>query len=372
MIKRLLLLNGLSIIGVVCAHAAQWVYLSMFWWVDRYRSVPVPNYDFFGTPSYYGVVILQKIGVFAVPAFLFTSGFFVAYTSRSQSGSILKRLWVRLRSLLIPYVIWSLIIFLIEYIDGKIYTPFEYARRLLLFETASAYWYIFVLCQFYLLSPLLVPLAKRQAQALLIGAGFVLVSFIGLLYLGFYSELSGMNMLMVERLINLIPTRSFLRWGFFFVAGMISSFQLRSFKDLIAKYKQGFFITTVVMLPLAIIETELVFQLTGLDWRGGIFTIAGSLYAISFILWFLAGDGMGARFSKIIYKLGRFSLGIFLIHRIVLEFIARATQKYVPQLMAYPVFFHLILVVGALGMPVLAIIGLARSPMRQYSSYLFG
>ena len=86
MAKRLLLLNGLCILGVIFSHAALWVWVAMFWWTDRYRPVVIPNYEALGSVSYYGVVVLQKLGVFAVPSFLFASGFFVAYAYRGKSG----------------------------------------------------------------------------------------------------------------------------------------------------------------------------------------------------------------------------------------------------------------------------------------------
>ena len=43
--KRLLMLSGLAITAVAVNHAANWGFIALFWWTDRYRAVAVPNYD---------------------------------------------------------------------------------------------------------------------------------------------------------------------------------------------------------------------------------------------------------------------------------------------------------------------------------------
>ena len=91
MTKRVFLLNGLAIVAVVCNHAASWGYTALFWWTDRYRPVTVPNYDQLGSLSYWAIVVVRQLTVFSLPAFLFVSGFFVAYASRGNRSSLTWR-----------------------------------------------------------------------------------------------------------------------------------------------------------------------------------------------------------------------------------------------------------------------------------------
>jgi len=160
MTKRLLLLNGLAILAVVCNHAAGWGYTAMFWWTDRYRPVSTPNFDQLGSFSYYGLSVLRQITVFSVPAFLFASGYFVAYAARGRSAPSWKMVKVRLTNLLIPYVIWSAVIFVGDALQGITHAPVEYLERQVSGGADEPYLYVPLLYQFYLLSPLVVPMAK--------------------------------------------------------------------------------------------------------------------------------------------------------------------------------------------------------------------
>jgi len=372
MIKRLLFLNGLSILGVVCSHAALWVWVAMFWWTDRYRLVSVPNYDQFGTLPYYVVVVLLKLGVFAVPAFLFATGFFVAYANRGKRSMSWKAVGTRLKNLLIPYVIWSVVILLGDYIQGDVYTPLEYIGRLLLGEAVPAYFYVFILCQLYLLAPLLVPLAKDHGKLLLTGSGALLATVIGIFYWKLCVELAGVDSTAADLAVSLVPDRSFVRWVFLFSLGMVSGFHLDDLKKWLARFKWALLAIAILSFPLAVIETEWIFQATDMDWRGGIFTLTGSLYVLSTIFAFLAFEKTEIPLSKFGYDLGRASFGIYLLHTTALEFFARAIQKFVPQMLAYPVFFQLILVVLAVAGPLVVMAVVARSPARAYYRYLFG
>lgn len=377
MIKRLLFLNGLSILGVVCSHAAQWVWIAMFWWTDRYRPVTVPNYELLGTFSYYVVVVLQKFGVFAVPAFLFATGFFVAYADRGKRGMSWQVAGARLKNLLIPYVIWSAIILIGDYIKGEVYTPLEYIRRLLMGDAVAAYFYVFVLCQLYLLAPLLTLLAKDNSKKLLIGSAVLLLGVLGIFYWKLYVELQDIKSPAAELAVSLAPGHFFVRWLFFFALGMVSGFHLETLKRWLARAKWVLLGIAILSFPLAVIETEWIFQTTGMDWRGGIFTLTGSLYVLSGLLAFLGFEKLDAWLSrvscsKMVYDLGRASFGIYLLHTSVLEFSARAIQKFFPQLLAYPVVFQVVLVALAVTVPMALMAVVTKSPLRTYYRYLFG
>ena len=344
----------------------------MFWWTDRYQPVEVPNYDQLGNLSYYAIVAFQKIGVFAVPAFLFTSGFFVAYAARGKSAFTWKMVGVRLKNLLIPYLVWSVVVLVGDSLQGTTYAPLEYLRLLLTGGAVPAYYYVILLCQMYILSPFLAPLAKKHGRLLLSVTGLILLGVIGLFYLKLYSELTGHQLPLMDNVIQFIPSRVFVRFVFFFTLGIVVGFHLKQFKQWLHRYRWALLATVLVSAPLAIMETEWIFRATGEDWRGGVFTITGATYAIAFILAFMAFEQVPIPFSKGLIELGKSSYGIYLLHSSALEFSARAMQRFIPWLMAYQVVFLWVLVALAVGTPFLLMKTVARSPLRRYYRYLFG
>ena len=87
MAKRLLLPNGLSIASVILFHAAGWGLTAMFAWPHRYLPVTSPNYDQAGSASYYALRLVEQLIIFAISAFIFVSGFFIAFTAgRDRTG----------------------------------------------------------------------------------------------------------------------------------------------------------------------------------------------------------------------------------------------------------------------------------------------
>jgi fucose 4-O-acetylase-like acetyltransferase len=370
MIRKLLALNGLAIAAVVCNHAALWVNIAMFWWTDSYRPVAVPNYDQVGSFAYYFVGAARKLTLFCIPAFLLVSGFFVAYTAQASQASLTwKAVRGRIVSLLVPYAIWSVMIFARDYLQGVRYNPLEYLWQLLLGET---YFYIPLLCQLYLFSPFLVRIARTRGRLLLLFSGLVQLGVIGLFYCKAYGAFVGMETPIVDRAIALLPSSSFVRWIVFFVFGILSGLHLPQLKRGLARFKWGLLVATVLFALLAVVEAEVVFRLTKLDWwRSSPFTLPSCLYTVSFVLCFLAFS-QTIELPRHLDNIGRSSLGIYFTQYFFLEFIARAVHKSLPWLLAYQVAFLLILVILTVEGPLLLMGVVAKSPVRKYHRYVFG
>ena len=60
-------------------HSTAYGLQAMFEWTNRYRDVAVPNFDQLGTLPYYVLMFARQFDAFGVPAFLFVSGFFIAF-----------------------------------------------------------------------------------------------------------------------------------------------------------------------------------------------------------------------------------------------------------------------------------------------------
>ena len=149
-------------------------------------------------------------------------------------------------------------------------------------------------------------------------------------------------------------------------------FHLQRLKGWLARYKWVLLAATVVLGLMAIIEPEAVYRSTGQDWRGGSNTISGSLYAVVFVLCFLAFHQVPMPFSGLLHQLGRRSYGIYLLHPKVLEFVARVIRQVLPWMLAHQTLYQPVLVALAVGGPLLLMDAVAKSPARRFYRYLFG
>jgi len=368
-IKRLLLLNGLAILAVVCNHATGWGFTAMFWWTDRYRSVATPCFDQVGTLPYYVLLAIQQLVVFSVPAFLFISGFFVAYAARGrQSTPSWKMVITRIRNLLLPYAIWSMVIFVGDALQGLTYTPVGYLERLVLGRATAGYFYVPLICQFYVLSPLVAPLAKSRGKLVLVVSALLQLGSLSLRYLVAY----GAETPALAFLIRMTPEWSFPRWAFFFALGVVFGFHLTWLKQWLHRLKWSLLVAVVVLGLLAILEPQAPLHTGGKEWGRSLASISSNLYAVAFILCFLAFGKVTIPGSRIVHQLGRSSFGIYLLHPKVVEFIARIIRQIVPWILAHQVVFQPLLVVTGVGGPFLFMIAVSRSPARRSYRYLFG
>ena len=143
MIRRLLLLNGLAIMSVVIFHATGWGFVAMFSWTHRYMPVTSPNYDQVGSIWYYIGQIVEQFVVFSVPAFLFVSGFFIAFaTGRNRPNVNWNTIKSRIQNLIIPYLVWSFLLFILLFAQGTRYSVKQYLVLLITGQTNPAYYFV--------------------------------------------------------------------------------------------------------------------------------------------------------------------------------------------------------------------------------------
>ncbi|MFW6116591.1 MAG: acyltransferase family protein, partial [bacterium] len=337
----------------------------LFQWADRYRPVAVPNYDQLGTLPYYVLVAIKCLSSFSVPAFLFVSGFFIAYSARgSHSALNWNMVRLRLQNLVVPYVIWSVVIFVGDALQGVVYSPGQYLSRLALGGAHPVYFYIPLICQFYVLSPWVVRVARARPRWLLLGSALLQVAVLSLRYLIVFD----VDVPSLHRATDLL----FPMYALFFASGVVSGFHLESLKVWLSRAKWYLLAAAFVLGALALGESELVYRLTGVRRGAGPTTIPATLYAVALILCWLAFDRLALRFSKGLYQLGRAVFGIYLLHPKVLEFVARVVQKFTPWMLAHQVLFQPTLIVAALGVPLLFMTIVGKSPGRRFYRHLFG
>ncbi|GIK43474.1 MAG: hypothetical protein BroJett011_73070 [Chloroflexota bacterium] len=370
MTQRLLLLNGLAIFAVVCNHAATWGHAALFWWIyGIVDEVSKPNYEHLGTFSYYALLLISKFTIFAVPSFLFVTGFFIAYTARgTQSTLTWKIAQTRLKWLLIPYLIWSVVIFIFNLRFGGVSLPSEYLKQLILGQAEGTYYYIPLLCQFYFLSFVILPIAKHHWRLLLLVSGFIQVVCITLYYLyTFNTPILGLATALPPISITFFPPTIF-----FFTFGVVAGVHLEHFKQILTQIKR-FLPPAVFILALAsVIEGDAFYRATNLRWHGGYQTLPAGLYGLAFVLTFLAFYDLNIPFSKLIHEFGRRSFGIYLIHATWLGIVAHTIRIFMPSILRLQILYQPILIVLGIGTPFLLMSLTIKSPLRSAYRYLFG
>jgi probable poly-beta-1,6-N-acetyl-D-glucosamine export protein len=370
MIRRLLQLNGLAIMGVVLNHTIGWGFVAMFWWTHQYLPVSVPNFDQMGTPAYYSLRTAEQIVIASIPIFLFVSGFFVAVaTGRNNSTIGWSTVGRRIVALFIPYVLWSVIIFTVDFVLlGERHAPLHYLLLLGVGGATEAYYYVPLLIQLYLLSPFLVPLAKQHWKMLL---GVTLLMQV-------YVQLADYQILVDESLWlmgnNWIRAYSwsFPGYIFWFSFGTVVGFHLTQFKEWLARYKWVLLPASILMLPLGMLEWELLLHLSGQEWLAPVRVFSDELFSGTLILCFLAFSNFTLPFSGRLSELGTKSYGIYLVHSLVLVWTAKIIYRFEPWILSNQLLYQPILFALGLGIPLLLMELVRRSPVRKYYQYIFG
>ena len=369
MVRRLLLLNGVAIIAVVLNHASAWGFVAMFWWTDRYMPVSVPNFDQMYSASYFALRLIEQFIIFSIPSFLFVSGFFISVaTGRQQSTVSWKLVGTRIKNLLIPYLIWSVVMLTFDYLQGITYTPGEIILVLFTGRAADPFYFVPLLIQLYILSPLLVPLARMHWKLLLVVT--FLVEF-GLRAVR-YPYILGAQSSFLDQLTALTPSAFFATRIFWFALGLVIGFHLQTFKPRLFRFRWGLFVGLVFFFVLGVIEWEILLQRSGLPWIPPWETIIDGLYALAFILVFIAFDKIIIPYAKRVSNIGAKSYGIYLVHSLVLIVASKFAYHFIPAILAYQIIYQTILVTLGIGVPLMLMEIVNRSPVRRYYVYLFG
>jgi len=359
MTKRLLLLNGLAALMVVINHSASYGLNAMFFWADRYRNVTVPNFDQYGSFAYYVLFIAHEVAEFAIPAFLFVSGFFVAFAARTnKSGVSWEFVSSRIKKLIVPFIIWTTILMILL----RRFPP-------TLQELLTVYYYIPLIIQYYLLSPILVPLARNHWRLLLVDTALIQLG-LGFLRL---PALLNLDWPGVDLLIRLTPIWFFPGRIFYFSLGLVAGLHVQDFSQWIHRARWGLLITAFLTFGITILEYEYLVHLLDRYWLIPVY--AGALkpiYAVSIVLCILAFIEVRYPFANKISEIGAKSLGIYFVNTPVLYVVGSLLYYLAPAILGMPFLYQAILLTFGYAVPILMMSITARTPARKLYRYVFG
>ena len=358
MFRRLLLLNGLAASAVPIHHAAAYGLLAMFQWTDRYQPVTVPDFSQLGSPPYFVLITIRQLVTFAVPVFLFVSGFYMAFLGKSQrtplNWSVLSK---RMQILAIPFLIWTAVRYVL------LRRPPSSINDVL-----DPYFYIPLLLQFYLLSPWSIRVAEKHWKLLLGVAGALQFWYLAVKYL----QIFGVQTAFLDQLLS-APRWLFIRDPLWFPLGIVFGLHLEEARPILAKLRVHLVGATIVLCLLMLAEYQVVDQLSGEDWLGptfgGVFRI---FYSLAVILAVLAFESGSSRSERVISQIGYRSLGIYMANIPFIYGTALLLYHLAPSTLGTEAIYVPSLIIAGMGGPLLLMKFVNSSPARGAYRSLFG
>lgn len=365
--RQIVFLRGLAILAVVGHHATAWGFVAMFWWTHRYVPTSVPDYSGMGSLSYWLLTALNQVALFSVPAFLFISGFSAVYSLGSGTWrGDWRVVRTRLGALIGPYVVWSLIVYSIDAALGQTLTPAEYVVRLLTGEVIDAYYFVPMLAQFYVLSPLIVR-AARSRPRLLLG---IAIAIQAVTTIAPYVAAGAARP--AHPLLDL-PGWSALRWPAYYVLGTVVGARPRPILRSLSRCRTPLLACAAALALLTVAEADILWRWTAeWDWAHGGFRLSSTLYSLAFVLLALTWRVAPSPTTHAVERAGALSYGIYLMHPKALELGARAIYHLAPGLLARQIAFAVVLFAVPLAGCWLAMVLVARSPARRVYHVVFG
>lgn len=293
--------RGLAIIAVVAIHACRFGF--------SWRNSASGQWNFFFLVGW------QQLFNFAIPAFLFISGYWLSKKPIKSLGDYRAFLTRRLLRIFVPYLLWSLVFCGYAAVKAHEINPYGIMLRLLTGQASWGYYFIIMIAQLYILTPLLQYVSRRPSGLILI----LVFNIISLLTL-YLSRVFGV--------IGHVPAAlPFYSWIIFYELGLFTG--SRSDKTF-APSKIYPFILPITLVCLLISQLEgmiLLSKYDNLEFAITSTKYSSFLYSACVISAFLFVR-RGTKYQpKLLVKLGEYSFGIYLIHMLFIPYAANLVQK---------------------------------------------
>lgn len=244
-------------------------------------------------------LVIRQIIAFAVPIFIFISGYFMSNKEIQSLKEYIEFLKKRVNKVVIPYILWTIAAIGLNFVQGENLTVYKVVKMFLLGTSMTPFYFIIVILQLYLLMPLLKKLNIWVALSMNI------ISLVVLYILSF-------NGYFLKFPYYALPLTM---WIGYFSLGMAIKQKKYNFK---ISYTLLFII---ISFALSVIESIMIS-----DFAFSTVKISSFLYSISLILFLLT---IKNKFVKSIFlvKLGNYAFGIYFMHMFALIVLGKILSK---------------------------------------------
>ncbi|MBN1788626.1 MAG: acyltransferase [Sedimentisphaerales bacterium] len=280
-------LRGIAIIAIVAMHAAP---------IQAYKNFPFISY--------------RQLLNFAVPAFVFISGYWAADWPINSLEDYKNFLTKRLSRVMVPYLFWSAIYSGYDVLRAGKINIYKDVFLHLLTGGATPFWFIVLIIQFYICTPVFQYLNRKHY-------GLALVFLLNMIYLSIQYPLCLHGITADNWFIEFhLPIFSF---AMFYQAGL----WMRSHYDqkpLERNIRSIIWPAILLCILLSILEAAMIMSYNN-NWRMANYPLKFSsfFYSIFVVFGFMLLRERVKNWPKFLVIIGNYSFGIFLIHMIVLR-----------------------------------------------------
>ncbi len=292
--------RGIAIIAVIAIHAIDTVF--------SWRCPTTGGWNLFFIVTY------RQLLNFAVPAFIFISGYWMSRKPLESFGDYKAFLSKRLPRVLIPYLFWSFALLGYEAIKTHDIDIQQITFKLLTGRATTIYFFILVISQLYIITPLLQYINRKRyglILVLILNVISLLSAYLSRLHFNYWIPVSSV----------------FYSWIIFYEIGLLTGNR----KNKIFTPKDvRIFILPAILVCLLISGLEARILLSKYDsWYFAIAPVKYSsfLYSACIIFGFLFVREYFSYWPKFLVTIGRYSFGIYLIHMAVLRQVVIAVHN---------------------------------------------
>lgn len=275
--------------------------------------------------NFYLTIVLRQMANFAVPLFFFVSGYFLSRKTFTSNKDYFSFLLKQIPRVVIPLIVWSIIYSIVNGLTIK-----STLLRIFTFTASFHFYFIFAICQFYVLLPLI----KR----FLVNRNGLIISFLvsaaSCLSIGYFRYKMGNEIPLI------IYGGSLLTWLIFPVLGMyIAS------KGTPTKLNFNLIGLVSALIISVLVSISIYYNFGDINNGVSAVKVSSFLYSVFAILCLLAIRPLLSK-SKFFEKAGHFSFGIYFSHMLFLSPINRCLRDVMPIELYSNVFTQLIIAFG--------------------------
>lgn len=243
----------------------------------------------------YLLIFLRTICNMAVPIFLFLSGYFFNVKKNNDSNEYIKK---KIKRLLLPLLIWNIVYFIISY-------NYEF-KNLFLFTSAPHLYFIVVLIQLIMLTPLII---KHKNIKLLL-----------CLVTPFYLIIYRLTWMITGDTIIPLHQYYFFAWSIYYVFGIVLQEKIKLFK--INK------IHLLLLFVITLIYNYVIYNLLSFNYAVSQMNIINMLFSLCVCLYLVNNIKEDSKIN-ILSKIGDISFGVYFIHIFVLKVLSRILSIFI-------------------------------------------